>query len=105
MTEKRYIDDPVEQKRRAILDRVVKEIAGEDGIVRELNQWAENACKLANRLYECATDSDVETDSAYLYLDDLRSEAELLSNNLRYFAENLELLNDQFKAASKETVR
>lgn len=104
MTKKRYIDDPVEQKRRAILIRVADETDGKDGIVPRLEKWIAEARRLCEHLRDVAKNPDVSVASTYLCLDDLRFASGQLASQLNDFSELVETFNDKFKAAGKETV-
>lgn len=106
MMGKRYIDDPVEQKRRAILNRVANEIVaegGEDGIVDRMEEWIAEARQLCEYLLDVAKNPDVSVASTYLCLDDLRFASGQLASELNDFSELIETFNDKFKAADKET--
>ena len=106
MTEKRYIDDPVEQKRRAILNRVVDETIdedGEDGIVDRMEKWIAEARRLCEFLRDVAKDPDVSVASTYLYLEDLRFASGQLASELKDFSELIDTYGDKFKSAGKET--
>ena len=108
MMGKRYIDDPVEQKRRAILNRVANEIVdddGEEGIVDRMEKWIAEARRLCEYLLDVAKDPDVSVASTYLCLDDLRFASGQLASELNDFSELIETFNDKFKAAGKETTR
>ena len=105
MMEKRYIDDPVEQKRRAILNRVADEIVEEDGangIVDRMEKWIKEARRLCDYLLDVAKNPDVSVASTYLCLDDLRFESGQLASQLNDFSELVETFNDKFKSAGKE---
>ena len=105
MTEKRYIDDPVEQKRRAALLKTVAETKGPDGIVDELEEWCENARRFCNVLHDRARDPDVETDDAFYLIDDLRSNVDELAESLLSYARLIESFAKDAKAAGKEIPR
>jgi len=108
MMGKRYIDDPVEQKRRAILNRVADETVdddGECGIVDRMEKWIAEARRLCEYLLDVAKNPDVSVASAYLCLDDLRFASGQLASELNDFSELIETYNDKFKAADKETAR
>ena len=99
MMGKRYIDDPVEQKRRAILNRVADEMVDDDGIVSSMEEWISDARRLCERLRDVAKNPDVSVASAYLCLDDLRFESGQLASQLNDFSELIETFNDKFKSA------
>lgn len=106
MMGKRYIDDPVEQKRRTILNRVADEIVdddGDDGIVDRMEKWIAEARDLFDYLLDIAKNPDVSVASAYLCLDDLRFASGQLASELNDFSELIETFNDKFKTAGKET--
>lgn len=106
MMGKRYIDDPVEQKRRAILNRVADETVdegGEDGIVDRMEKWIAEARRLCEYLRDVAKNPDVSVASMFLCLDDLRFTSGQLASELNDFSELIETFNDKFKAAGKET--
>ena len=106
MMGKRYIDDPVEQKRRAILNRVADEMIdddGENGIVDRMENWIAGARRLCEYLRDVAKNPDVSVASTYLWLDDLRFTSGQLASELNDFSELVETFSDKFKAAGKET--
>lgn len=106
MMGKRYIDDPVEQKRRAILNRVAAvtvDEGGENGIVDRMKKWITEARRLCEYLLDVAKNPDVSVASTYLCLDDLRFASGQLASELNDFSELVETFNDKFKAAGKET--
>lgn len=108
MMGKRYIDDPVEQKRRAILNRVADEMIdddGENGIVDRMEKWIAEARRLFDYLLDVAKDPDVSVASAYLCLDDLRFASGRLASELNDFSELIDAFNDKFKSADKEIQR
>lgn len=102
--EKRIINDPVERRRRKILFQVVEETTGEDGIVAELELWLDYARRFSEALRARANDHDVETNYAYVFLDEMRYETEILSNSLRDFGGLIERLNNQLKDADRDGV-
>lgn len=108
MMGKRYIDDPVEQKRRAILNRVADEMVdddGENGIVDRMEKWIAEARRLCDYLLDVAKNPDVSVASTYLCLDDLRFASGQLASELHDFSELVETFNDKFKSADKEIQR